>query len=299
MSNPLSDKTFARLLMRIEQPDAIQYLNLAFESFFGEIMEETGLTDIDDIQDLLGEENWDRVSLCALEFFFSNDYRDGYDAHKRWNFIDLFLKEEGDSITAQEKHYLEGLRDSHMSLYRVTQNSMDGNLVLYDMVEDIEGVTAQIPPDVVSDIEVGDVFGLRLIADDGNKLVSPGGLPIQNIDVDEFAGYLKSMLAAALKLGTKVVRVDVVDGKATFTPERIEHLTRVMLAKEIAAEVMFDMIEDSSPVAEALEGALDRMLGMMNAANNAAAKTKSCKAKPRKKNSAKRSTGKSHKKSKT
>ena len=71
---------------------------------------------------------------CALEFFFSNEYRSG--PKKRiWNVIDVFLKYDEALLSPAEKDYLKGMRDSYMSLYEVTHIEPEKSLTLKSLIK--------------------------------------------------------------------------------------------------------------------------------------------------------------------
>jgi len=80
-----------------------------------------------------GEEIFSPLFMCAVEFFLSNEYPGDSGT---WNAIDFFLKKRGPFLPSQDRMYLKGLRDSHMSLYEVIDVKLNQSLTLRDLLEE-------------------------------------------------------------------------------------------------------------------------------------------------------------------
>lgn len=226
-----------RLVKFAEGPVASGFLDLAEETFLADFAEEMEAETFSDVMDIIGEYGRIHVVPCLMEFFFSNDYQSSPDnPDDSWNAIDCFLQERK-SVTAKERRYLEGLRDSHMSLYRVAQAGPKKHLKLYDMIE-LKTIEAEGSPDMVAKMRQGDVFGIRVIDLGETKAITGILLPFETKRAKRLADDLRDLLSLAMKA--------IPLAQEQLLTERDRHLVRVMLAPEIATAFMQDMVENKS-----------------------------------------------------
>jgi hypothetical protein len=83
-------------------------------------------------KEAVGDELFNSLYPCALEFFFSNEYP-RKDTGKIWNVIDLFLKKRGHLLS--NKDYYKSLRDSYMDIYEVIHINPDEILTFRSLLK--------------------------------------------------------------------------------------------------------------------------------------------------------------------
>jgi hypothetical protein len=235
----------ARLLAFAEGPEAEEFLGMAEETFFADFVGETGVQTFDEVEKLIGEYGWLHVFPCLMEFFFSQDYALAAPGAPdiRWNAIDCFLAGEGANVTAAERQYLEGLRDSHMSLYRIVEAEPEGSLKLYDLIEK-QTVTAKSSAELVAKMKPGDAYGVRVVNLGEAKTITGIVLPFGAGQAKKLAADLHDLLKDALKMLPLMSAAK--RGEAPLTERDTQHLIRVMLTPEIATAFMLEMKERQS-----------------------------------------------------
>lgn len=238
----MNEKLSARIVEFSEGAEALDFLEMAEETFFADFIEETGAQTFDDVENLIGEYGWIHVFPCLIEFFLSNDYEISSPKGDKviWNAVDCFLAGDGKNVTPAERAYLEGLRDSHMSLYRVIETGPQETLRLHDMIEDSEVVT-EGRSGLASKMQSGQTFGIRLVKAGNLKTVAGGIIPFTPETAKDIASDLRALLTRALKAVSMPSSAQA--GEEPLTERDKEHLTRVMLAPEIVTAFMQDMME--------------------------------------------------------
>ena len=117
-----------------------KYVILALITFFVEALfpEEYDLNkdevSLEEIYSKVPESFRESLYICAMEFFFSNEYQKETTAEV-WNIVDLFIKKKGVLLTPLEKDYYKGLRDSYMGLYEIIHIDPDKSLTLKSMIQ--------------------------------------------------------------------------------------------------------------------------------------------------------------------
>ena len=235
----------ARLLEFAEGPEAEEFLGMAEETFFADFIGETGVKTFDEVEEHIGEYGWLHIVPCLMEFFFSQDYvlAAAGAPDIRWNAIDRFLGGEDANVTAAERQYLEGLRDSHMSLYRVVEAGPERNLKLHDLIEK-QTVTAKGSAELVAKMKPGDAFGIRLVGFGETRTITGVVLPFGAKQAKKLAADLHDLLKDALKMLPLMNAAR--KGEKPLTERDTQHLTRVMLTPEIATAFMLEMKERQS-----------------------------------------------------
>lgn len=222
-----------KLLKFMEQPECQDFLELANEAFFHEFAEEYDCEDAYDIEEAIGEQAFEMVYPCALEFFFSNDYiKDRHIFKEPWNIIDLFLKKRGAMLNLNEKEYLRSLRHSHMSLYEVTKIVPEQSLTLRDLLEDKEPITV-FEKSLTRHVGQWEIMGLRVVTENGKSALSGGCLLIDRSVSDELIKLIRAMHQEGMRR-TRAGEY----GNAPQDKEDAERLFRVMWVKEIAYTYM-------------------------------------------------------------
>ncbi|MFH1159094.1 MAG: hypothetical protein V1721_09510 [Pseudomonadota bacterium] len=249
----MNKKLSARLVAFAEGPEARDFLEMAEETFFTDFIGESGAQTLNDIEFLLGDYGWLHIFPCLMEFFLSNDYALSAPGRKdiAWNAIDCFLAGEGKDVTDAERRYLEGLRDSHMSLYRVMETGPGETLKLHDLIENFDIVT-EGRAGLSAKMKPGDTFGIRLVNIGSSRTVAGGILPFDPEAAEELATDLHDLLMLVMKALPHAPEAR--KGEAPLTARDTEHLTRVLLTPEIATDFMLDIM-----MREALKKAVESM----------------------------------------
>jgi hypothetical protein len=191
--------------------DDIHYYHIAMASFFGEAlfpgefdMDEHRL-DIKEFEKSVGSEIFNNLNPCALEFFFSNEYPVGSKG-KMWNVLDVFLKEKGASLPKEDKDYWQGLRDSYMGIYEVTNIVLDESITLRSIIKHDPGEVTVKEKKATHGLAIWDTIGARVVTTPEGNYLSGGAL------------LLSTDTASAVK-------------------EQIELISNVMLSKEFLEQL--------------------------------------------------------------
>ena len=151
--------------------------HMALSTFFGECLlsdfspfEEHAL-DLMTVKEEVGEEVFQHLFMCAVEFFLSNEYPGDSES---WNAIDFILKKRGPLLPSQDKMYLKGLRESYMSLYEVIDVKLNHSLTLRDLLEENQ------PPIIIKEkrgthfLCQWDLLGARVVKTQAGHLLAGG-----------------------------------------------------------------------------------------------------------------------------
>ncbi|MDH5723807.1 MAG: hypothetical protein OEY94_10875 [Alphaproteobacteria bacterium] len=210
--------------------DAMQYHGLAMQTVFGDLAEENGLNDINDLNDFFGSETFWMIYPVMLEFFFTNVYGQNGD----WNIIDSFLTYPKNSLTKDERVYLSALRPSVMSVYEVTAIEPEKSLTVRDMIRGGEPVKIK-EKSLTRYVSQWECLGMRIL-DMGDHLEFAGGvLRLERGVAEELAPWLKEM---------RDMTVAMFPLHDTSIPrEKISHFAEVLWAPEIALAWIECLIE--------------------------------------------------------
>lgn len=198
------DRGVAKLLEYIAADGMAQeFVELAYESYFADFSEITTFDELEDIRTLIGTAAFDQIIPCALEFFFSNDYRVGRRGPQtNWNVIDAFLAAGGSTLEPHQEEYLRTLRLSHMSVYEVVAVEPGRALTVRELVD---GAGEETVPEkaMTRSVKPGDILGLRICREKGRPVFSGGCVPLPPAARDELVRELRDLTKltlAAIKL---------------------------------------------------------------------------------------------------
>lgn len=222
-----------------------EYLQLATETFFGELAEQNNLTTLEDIATFLGEEAFELIYPVMLEFFFTNIYED---ENGTWNMIDAFLASTDASQLTQDEHaYLRELRDSVMSLYEVTEVAPEAGVTIRDMIRggDSFFVAEQTLTRYIAQWEC---LGLRVLNMGPHYEFAGGVLRLERSRAEALAPELKKM---------RDMIVSMYPSDDTSVPsDQVAHYAEVMWASEIGAAWMEQVVQQQKemPTLDNIEG---------------------------------------------
>ena len=220
------------------------YLSLALASFFveGLFPEEYTLEDetldLNEVYSKIPEDFMSALYPCALEFFFSNEYR-GEEEGERWNVVDVFLKKKGILLSPSEKEYLKGLRSSYMGLYEIKDIEPDKSLTLKSLIK-------QDPCEIVLREKLGtrqlvkwDLIGGRIVQTKKGAVLAGGILVLSREaakEAKESIEYLSSLMLSR----------EFLEHVKEEEPEP-ELMVRKMWVKEIAGSWFKDNLRKKAP----------------------------------------------------
>jgi hypothetical protein len=120
----------------------------------------------DDLEDILGAP-WPNVLLgCGFEDFLGRRY-----GRKGQNVVDLYLKRQGWTESAQNRAYLEGLRDAPASLYEVTKVRPGDSMVLRDLMSKGDPVTVR-EKSATRSLKTWDKIAVRVVQQQDHHVIS-------------------------------------------------------------------------------------------------------------------------------
>lgn len=217
------------------------YLQLAMQSFFGDLAEQQNLATLEDISGFLGEEAFEQIYPVMLEFFFTNIY-EGEDG--TWNMIDAFLAaSDAEALTQNERSYLQALRQSVMSVYEVTSVELDQGATVRDMVRggDSFFVSERM---MTHSIAKWDCMGVRVLDMGTHYVFSGAGVRLARSRAEALAPELK-------KMRDMIVSMYPAEDPSVAS-DQVAHYAEVMWASEIGAAWMEQVLQEQSGQAQTL-----------------------------------------------
>ena len=214
------------------------FFDLAMASIFGEaLFPEQFDVDTDDVdfvnfKKMFGNDIFDILYSCALEFFFSNDYM--LSSTKSWNVIDVFLSKKHSSLEAEEIEYYKALRNSYMSIYEVLDIEKDKSITLRDIIDE------NAAPIVISEKKAThwlvkwDLIGGRIVKMQDANILAGGVLKLTRDESD--------------KAKAEIVMISNTMRMYGFIKDSAQELmTKKMWAKEIIHQWFHANIKQSQP----------------------------------------------------
>ncbi len=211
--------------------EAKGYLNLAMETFFGDLAGDHGPQTLQDVEEFLGSDAFGQIYPVMLEFFFTNIYGDG----EGWNVIDSFLESpRGKKIPENDRAYLAALRPSVMSVYEVTDIEPGKGMMVKDMARG--GAPVRIrEKSLTRYVAQWECVGLRVMDMGGHFEIAGGCVRLERAIAEDLAPWLKMM---------RDMTVATLPLQDTSIPsDKISHYAEVMWASEIGMAWMDWLIE--------------------------------------------------------
>ena len=119
------DSALTKLMRFCSRAEFSEQHEMALELFWGDWVEEEPDERLEDVMAS------DQADIAYHSWFaFDFDVGDGK------NMLDLFLQREGGKISSGERHYLEGMRESHLRVYEVVEVKTDEGLAVRDLWDD-------------------------------------------------------------------------------------------------------------------------------------------------------------------
>jgi hypothetical protein len=166
-------------VMKFAERDEVWRARLAevMDAHFQPAMDEFAL-DFADLEDLLGNRAAWTVWGCAFEDFLT----------RRWDpegqsVVDVYLKRRGWSEKVLTRAYIEGLKDSRISLYEVSQILPGQSMVLRDLLTGAEPVTVR-EKSATRSLKPWDKIAARIVPVRDHHVIAGGVLPFSNEAVD-------------------------------------------------------------------------------------------------------------------
>jgi len=218
------------------ESECSRYFSVAIDSFFEELMQEEGGLSLEDIELILGEEAYNQIYPCMMEYFFSTDCPD-VDDDGYWNIIDSFLKSRGRALSQKQKDYLVNLRNSHMSIYEVVDMVPDKSITLKDLIQNKPKVVVTEKMATIGAVK-WDRLAARLIKQGDKTVLSGGGLNLRKDCADEVIDFLKTMHKEMKKAITPAMLKEF-----GLSAEEMDSMQKKIWAKEISMAWMMDALE--------------------------------------------------------
>lgn len=175
-------KVISKLIDFAYLPKNRPYLEQALSTYFEPIYEVTDTNDQHELVRVLGQQVFEQLYTCAMEFFFSNDYDEedgGY-----WNLIDRFIAAKPLGLTEEDQQYLKGSRRSLMSVYEVLEVIPEQSITVRDLVRGGKPVVVREKA-ATRQLVKWDKMALRVVDMGDHHMIAGGGLPLDNMA----AGY--------------------------------------------------------------------------------------------------------------
>ena len=215
------------------------FLDVAQQSFFEDFAYKYDCETLENLKEKIGEQSYEQLYPCLVEFFFSNDYEKRVrGSSEKWNVVDLFMKKRGALLTGVEKEYLRSMRNSYMSLYEVIDIDLDKSLTLRNLLEDKEPITV-FEKSLTRCIDKWQILGARICAEGGKPVLAGGCLPIDR----KTSKYLIAFIRELHDSGMSQIRAGKFGKDNQKDIENSERLMKVMWAKEIANAYMEDVYD--------------------------------------------------------
>lgn len=156
-------------------------------SFFAEMIspgilpfEESDL-DLERFKEEVGADVATSLFMCAVEFFLSNEYP----RHSgSWNALDYLMKKRALFLSASDKMYLKGLRNSYMSLYEVVDIKLGQSLTLRNLIEEDQSPVVVKERQATYSACLWDVLGARVVIAPNGAFISGGTLILEREDAN-------------------------------------------------------------------------------------------------------------------
>lgn len=214
---------------------AMECYNLAMYNYFGEPLNLESFS-LDVVEKMLGNDGFNQIYPCALEFFFSNEYQPSDGTQKHWNVIDGFIEAKGNSLLQAEKEYLMQLRNSYMNLYEVIEVIPKKAIILKDLIEPGELIEVR-EKKATQYLVKWDRVGARLLKFEDKMIMSGGVLLIKKDTSEEVIEQIRFIDKGMQKLLKKEMNNIPETDAGT-----LRLLQKKMWAKEIGESWMFDII---------------------------------------------------------
>jgi hypothetical protein len=126
-------KNFEKTLFKFisSNQDAMEYLHTAQSSFFEDVLNQYKLNSIEDIKSRF-EDQFEMFYQCLIEYYCCNLYPHP-DMEVFWNVLDEMQKSQKFSKT--DTNFLNALKNSSVSLYKVSHNSQNNKVILDNIIE--------------------------------------------------------------------------------------------------------------------------------------------------------------------
>lgn len=171
--------------------------------------------------------------MCAVEFFLSNEYPRDLGP---WNALDYLIKKRGMFLSAPDKMYLKGLRNSYMSLYEIVEIKLGESLTLRNLIEEDQQPTVVKERQATYSACLWDILGARLITTPNGSFISGGTLILERDD----ANAAKETIQRMTKEMTSAKNMALFKG----TTEDPLLLIKKMWAKEITEKWLAQRMEE-------------------------------------------------------
>lgn len=141
------------------------------------------------------------AETACLEFFLA--FRD----EEMPSPIDAFLAERGEGLSAEQREFLEQLKESTFSLYEVTEAEPERYIVMKDLLREADPV--RIDDDGTGmDFEVGETVGGRVITIGGKPTLTAIGFGLTDESRKDILEYYEESVKDLLKDEVKLLRKD-------------------------------------------------------------------------------------------
>lgn len=193
-----------------------------FSSDFSSYFDEHKL-DLLSLKEKIGEDTFQNLFMCAVEFFLSNEYPGDYES---WNAIDSFLKKNDPFLSVQDKIYLNGLRESYMSIYEVIEVKLNKSITLRNLLDENHSQITVQEKKGTHFICQWDFLGARVVKTSNKSLLSGGLLLLSRDTANE-----------AMEIIHKIVKVMMRKKTLRFFQEKTKDpvlMIKKMWTKEIA-----------------------------------------------------------------
>lgn len=193
----------------------------------GDIGDEFGITSEDELMEALGDAA-DMLFGAAFEDFLTRPYEE-----REETIVDEYLRRRGFKESVPGRRYLEGLRDSAVSLYEVLESVPDSHLVLRDLVRGLDPVRVEERTGSRSIVK-WDCLACRVVPLNQKLVLSGAILPLERDQANELLERLTAAIGNAdaekeLAGHPEFVGVDMADivlsvSAPMFTQTWLEHV---------------------------------------------------------------------------
>jgi hypothetical protein len=183
----------------------------------GPACEQAGIQ-FEDVEDILGPHHFMMLWGCAFEDFLTRTLEpDGR------NIVDEYLKRHGWREPASNKHYMQALRGSVMSLYEVSGIVPGEAFLARDLVRGGEPVRVS-ERTATKSLAQWERIGARAVEANGNLVISGGLLPFTHEAAEAVVRSFKTARTRARQELGRLAKGEAVPGDARRNPKAVDRL---------------------------------------------------------------------------
>jgi len=232
-------KNFEKILFKFisNNQDAIGYLNAAQSSFFEDVLNQHKLNSIEDIKSRF-EDQFEMFYQCLLEYYCCNLYPHP-DMEVFWNVLDEMQKSHKFSKT--DTNFLNALKNSSVSLYKVSYNSQNNKVILDNIIEQ---EILEIDQSNIEQSYIGHTIYARPIKIQNKRIIlAEGQFVFPEEIVEDTVTYLLKIYEHMVNHYNKMPEVEFYRHTKLSSREDINILLKKVWCKDLLTEYMLYLIE--------------------------------------------------------